>query len=274
MRTRALAAAIACIAIVLSPACREKAPPPEAPKPLRIVTEEIGEIAGVGVDSLSDSAVVTAVIPEPDGETVALVFADPAKGVTAALAILTRGRDTAQLVWPDSVRAAWWSAEHRLAFQSASGAQGVHAVVDVHARELEHLEGAHDSIPPAPRDSAWPNAARARAVAYIDSLRLQPEGEPSTGNLRYEVVHALPSPEAADSVVAFYVAARGPGAGAATGRVNPAWYILDGRTRAVVPVDSLTGDARGMPERGAGWGASDLFVYARGGAIRAARLRR
>ncbi|HEU4564164.1 MAG TPA: hypothetical protein VFS05_05935 [Gemmatimonadaceae bacterium] len=270
-----LAPALLALLAPIAAGCREEPRPTQTAGAITVTTSELGAVHRVGADTLGDSARITRLVPEPDGDAVVFTVADPARGITAALAILAReGNGAAQLVWPDSVTRFWWSGPHRLAFEAASG-QGVHVVVNVHAASLAPVASARDSVPPAPRVDEWLGAAnRARATAYIDSVRVQPEGEPQESALRYTVTSAVPAP--ADSLVAFHVIARGSesaNGGADGGRMNPAWYILDARTRAVTPVDSITGRAEAMPEGAAGW-AEGRFFYVKGEGVWEARVRR
>ncbi|MDQ3698113.1 MAG: hypothetical protein M3373_08830 [Gemmatimonadota bacterium] len=260
------------LAAVSGPACRGEERPAAAATALVVETTDRGVLRVIGADTLGDSARITRLLPEPDGEAIAFTFADPARGVDAGLGILDRGRDTAQLVWPNSVTTVWWSDAHRLAFQSASGPGGVHAVVNVHAPAFEHIESAHDSVPAraAPPERDWPAGVRDRVTAYVDSLRVQPEGEPQEGQLRYTVVSALPAP--GDSIVAFYVIARGSPAERAD-RLNPAWYVLDVHSGSVAPVDSIVGPAASLPESAAAWTDATRFVYVKGGTVREAQVR-
>lgn len=229
--------------------------------------DSIASIRTIGADTLSDSARVLRLIPEPDGRSMAVLFADPARGVSAGLALLEPERQRTLLVWPDSVGAVWWSGEHRLAFESRTGTAGVHAIVDVHADSLEHLEAAHDTTPPsAVPTSGDLDAARARATAYIDSIRGQPEGVPQQGQLRYMVTVVEPSPR--DSVAAFYVAARGRG----DDRVNPAWYLLHLPSGRIAPIDSVTGPASALPADAAAWTRDGGLLYAKGSAVHRARV--
>src|SRR5688500_19873301 len=56
----------------------------------------------VGADTLSDSARVVRVIPEPDGDGVIVMFTDPARRISSGLAIVDRRMANPQLLWPDS----------------------------------------------------------------------------------------------------------------------------------------------------------------------------
>jgi hypothetical protein len=231
-----------------------------------IEQDSLASVRYMGRDSLSDSAYVIRVVPEPDGQTVAIVFADPAQGISAGLALLEPREQRVHLVWPDSVGEVWWGADHRLVFQS-TGSTGVHAIVDVHADSLEHLEAAHDTLPPAAMEAPrWESDARARATAYIDSIRSQPEGVPQQGQLRYTVTSFAPAP--ADSLVAFYVTARGTSGD----RLNPSWYLLHLRSGTIAPVDSLTGRAEALLPGAAAWNEDGQFIYARGPVLYTARV--
>jgi hypothetical protein len=149
--------------------------------------------------------------------------------------------------------------------------------VDVHAATLARLESARDSAfaPPATAVSRTDTAgdgggARVRATRYIDSLRLQPEGVPTEGRLRYEVVRILRAP--ADSLAVFHVVARDRADPPRSRRANPAWYALDLRTGAVTPIDSITGDATPLPDAAGAWTEGRRFVYAKGLVLYEARV--
>lgn len=228
--------------------------------------DSIASIRSVSQDTLSDSARVLRLVPEPDGRSTAVLFADPALGISSGLALLEPDRGRTLLVWPDSVGSVWWSGDHRLAFESLTGTAGVHAVVDVHADSLEHLEAAHDTAPPVAIPAANMDAARARATAYIDSVRSQPEGKPQQGQLAYTVTAVEPSPR--DSIVAFYVTARGRG----DDRLNPAWYLLHLPSGRIAPIDSVTGSAHALPAEAAAWTSDGLLLYAKGSALHRARV--
>src|SRR5688500_8218266 len=122
----------------------------------------------VGSDTLSDSARVLRVLPEPDGTSIPFTFADPATRVSAALAITGGAADGTQLLWPDSVVSLWWSGPHQLTFATRTGA-GARVVVDVHAAKLTIIEQRRVT-PPPPADTAVPAEVRARAQSYVDSL--------------------------------------------------------------------------------------------------------
>ena len=227
--------------------------------------DSLATIRYMGQDSLSDSAYVVRLVPEPDGRSLAVVFADPALGISTGLALLETALRRVRLVWPDSVGAVWWVDDHHLAFQSRSGGTGVRAVVDVHADTLEHIESAADTVPAGAAEFARESEARARATAYIDSVRRQPDGVPQEGTLRY-TVRAI-APAEVDSVVAFYVTARGAEGDA----FNPTWYLLHLPSGRVAPIDSVTGPSGALTADAAAW-SGDLFIYARGEVLYAARV--
>jgi len=239
---------------------------------LSITTERRGNLQIVGADTLSESARILALFPEPDGAAIAFTFADSASNVSSALGLLDSGKESAQLIWPDSVANVDWPGSHKLSWTASSTRGGVHAVVDVHSAELGHIEDAHPvpavKAPPGNSEAA-DAAARARATAYIDSLRLQPTGVPSQGTLRYSVTGLVHAPS--DSLVAFYVIARGS---EGSERMNPSWYALDLRTGLVAPVDSLTGKANALAETAAAWIENGRFVYVKGLTLHEARVRR
>ncbi len=239
---------------------------------LSITSERRGNLQIVGADTLSESARVIALFPEPDGAGIAYTFADSAGNVSSALGLLDSGKESAQLIWPDSVVNVDWPGAHKLTWTASSTRGGVHAVVDVHSAELGHIEEEHP-IPrasvPSDNTEAAESSARSRATAYIDSLRLQPTGVPSQGTLRYTVTRLMRAPS--DSLVAFYVIAR---ASEGSVRLNPAWYALDLRTGTVAPVDSLTGKANALPESAAAWVGNDRFVYVKGLILHEAKVRR
>ena len=262
-------AAFVMVALAAVAGCREGGEKIQADPPspsFFIALDSLTSVRYIGADSLSDSAAVRRLIPEPDGRSIAVVFADPALDIESGLLLLEPDRQLVRLVWPDSVGAVWWSGEHRLAFQSSTGTTGVRAIVDVHADSLEHLEVTEDSaaasgIPhPAAADDA-----RARATAYIDSIRGQPGGVPQDGSLRYTVTELSPAP--GDSLIAFYVTARG----SANDALNPTWYMLHVRSGRVAPVDSVTGPATALRSDAAAW-SGDRFIFARGDVLYEARI--
>lgn len=220
--------------------------------------EPTATVTRLGADSLSDSARIVRIEPEPDGESIAFMFADPAKGITGGLGIVqTSGTQASQLAWPDSVTSLWWSGPHELSFTAGTG-QGVLVVVDAHAAQLEALritEGrqrAQQSGGAAETQSE----ALARAHAFIDSLRVQPEGNPQGSTLRYQpdtIVMAR-----GDTLAAVHVSASGDGS-----EVNPAWYLLHIPSRRIQAIDSLVGRSAGLAATGGQWDTRGVFYYAK-----------
>lgn len=233
---------------------------PRVASTLAVTASPIATISAVGIDTLGDSASFQRVYPEPDGSSVAFIFADPSKGITGGLGLIqTSGSLVAQLVWPDSVISLWWSRPHQLSFTAGTG-QGVHVVIDAHASQLQALEVAGEqarSTPNAPRPDTASSAALSRAQQFIDSVRVQPEGKPQQSALRYEVDSILIAP--GDSFAAVHVLARDVGGT----RVNPAWYLAHLPTGHFHALDSLTGRSRGLPAAGGKWGEDGMFYYVR-----------
>ena len=216
---------------------------------------ELLSVTKVGADTLSDSAYLTGVYPEADGEAVAFTFADPARRVRAGLAILQRDAPPPALLWPDSVTAVWWSAPHAISFTTASG-RGVHAVVDVHAQRATVTEDTAGRAPsPARINPSDP--ARARATAYIDSVHVQPVGRPQESSLRYLVTAWRASPDG--RLGAFYAIATD----SAGRQMNPAWYAMNIDAGTVAPIDEVVGPISEMRESAAGWTADGHFIYAK-----------
>ena len=220
----------------------------------------VAVIQVVGVDTLSDSASIHRVQPEPDGGSVAFVFADPAKGIVGGLGLIeTSGAQTAQLAWPDSVTTFWWSGAHQLSFSSGTG-QGVRVVVDAHAAQLSALEvtGTQATSLQQQSDARVSHAtALLRAQAFIDSVRIQPEGTPQGSALRYEADSIVLAP--GDTFAAVHVRAtdiRGI-------KVNPAWYLTHVPSGHMHGLDSLTGRSAGLPAAAGQWGADGRFYYAK-----------
>ena len=227
---------------------------------LAVTTSSLAVISIVGMDTLSDSASIHHLQPEPDGGSVAFLFGDPAKAITRALGLVSAsGTPAAQLAWPDSVNTLWWSGPHQLSFTAGTG-KGVRVVVDAHAAQLEALEVSDSrqssSLAIIPRSDR--NAAGlARAQAFIDSLRVQPGGTPQESALRYRADSILIAP--GDTFAAVHVSARNNQGVTA----NPAWYVThlpSGHTQAV---DSLTGTSSGLPASAGQWGADGRFYYAK-----------
>src|SRR5687768_9411284 len=136
-------------------------------------TTQRATIQVVGSDTLSDSARITKVLPEPDGDGVVAQFADPARRVTAGLAIVDRRMANPQLLWPDSVTGVWWTGSHMLAFTTTTG-HGIRLVVDVHAATLEIADTADTRLSTPPRSPTVDSSVAQRARAYVDSIHLQP----------------------------------------------------------------------------------------------------
>ena len=220
----------------------------------------IAVIQAVGIDTLSDSAWIQRLQPEPDGGSVAFLFADPGKGIVGGLGLIgASGAQTAQLAWPDSVKAFWWSSAHQLSFTSGTG-QGVRVVIDAHAEQLNTLEvtGTQAASPQDQSDAKGSQAAvLARAQAFIDSIRVQPEGRPQGSALRYEADSIVLAP--GDTFAAVHVRAvdiRGT-------KVNPAWYLAHIPTGHMQGLDSLTGRSTGLSAAAGQWGADGRFYYAK-----------
>lgn len=253
---RALAGPLIALAAA---GCDSGTPQPDAAPAattLEIRAAQRADLRVVGADTLSDTARVRSIAVEPDGEAVAFVFADAGRGIGAGLGLSRAGEDAAQLVWPDSVSAAWWPRPHTLAFVTT---RGTRIVVDVHAERLQVIEDSAASGPggpPAP--PAAPERARARAVTYVDSVRVQPAGQPQGTALRYEVASVIPAPS--QPLAAFHVLAT-DGAG---GRSNPAWFAVDTASGAVARIDEVVGPPDELPLEAGGWTSDGRFVYAKG----------
>jgi hypothetical protein len=214
----------------------------------------------VGADTLSDSARIVRIIPEQDGDGLIALFADPARRVSAGLAIIDRRMEHPQLIWPDSVTSVWWTGPHRLAFTTATG-QGTRLVVDVHAATLKIADTAGTRIESPPREMTVDSSIMQRARAYTDSVQLQLAGAPQTSALRYSVTRVVPSLDG--SMAAFHSAARDP-SGALT---NPSWYVLNRSSGTVTLVDRVTGLETELPAQAGEWGDNSSFFYAKGSAI-------
>ena len=244
------AAAISC------DSAPERTPTPESPAfaaPVRARST----IRALADDTLSDAAHIVRLLPEPDGRTVAVLFADSVSGVSAGLALNELGVDRMQLLWPDSVTNAWWSGAHSIAFTTRTG-RGVRAVVDVHAESLTVLERLDEGavVPPvAPAEDA---ESRARATTYIDSIFAQANGRATRGELTYAVSQLVPQRNG-DLVAVYVIASTSDGR-----RSNPSWYLLDRRTDQVTRVDAVVGPEEQLPANGAGWTDGGDFLYAKG----------
>jgi hypothetical protein len=224
------------------------------------VTSPIATINVVGIDTLSDSASIHRLQPEPDGSSVAFLFADPAKGIISGLGLIqTAGTAEAQLAWPDSVISFWWSGPHQLSFTAGTG-QGVHVVVDAHALQLQALEvtGVQTRQPTSTASLDRSSAATSsRAQAFIDSIRVQPNGTPQRSTLRYEVDTVSLAP--GDTLASVHVLARD----IQGTKVNPTWYLAHLPSGHMHAIDSLTGQSRGLPSTAGQWGADGRFYYAK-----------
>jgi hypothetical protein len=232
-----------------------------------VAASPIATVAFIGSDTLSDSAHIYRLEPEPDGGSVAFFFADPTKGITQGLGIIqTSGPQLPHLVWPDSVVSAWWSGTHQLSFIAGTG-RGVRVIVDAHAAQLEALEASRTPSAPFPDSSpSQSNAnARSRAQAFIDSIRVQPEGRPQRSALRYRADTILVG--RGDTIAAVHVsAAEGQGP-----KVNPTWYLVHLPSGQVQAVDSLIGSSAGLLSSAGQWGADGSFYYAKERSIWRAR---
>lgn len=226
-----------------------------------VTVNPIATITFIAADTLSDSAQVYQLAPEPDGRSIAFVFSDPAKGVTRGLGLVQiSSSQPAQLGWPDSVLSVWWSGAHQLSFTAGTG-RGVRLVVDAHAAELETVEATGAPATATTRTPASPNQSNAnalsRAQAFIDSIRVQPEGTPQYSALRYRTDSAMVAP--GDTLAAVHVSA-GDVEG---GKLNPAWYLVHLPSGHVRAVDSLIGRSPGLPASAGQWGADGSFYYAK-----------
>lgn len=219
----------------------------------------------VGADTLSAAARLIALHPEADGEAVMLIFTDSVRGVRAGLALTDRRGARTQLLWPDSVTAAWWPRPHDIAFTTETGT-GARIVVDVHAESLRTVVPGDSSVTKPARADSTDVAIRARATAWLDSARVQPAGQPQGTSLRYQVTSVLPDPTGA--LAAFHVTAS---EGSSARQSNPAWYLLDRTSGAVAPVTEVVGAAEEMPATAAGWTADGVFIFGRGMEIVGAR---
>lgn len=232
------------------------------------VAEPLLTVSAIGVDTVSDSAWISHIKPEPDGQSVAFIFADPAKGATRALGIVqASGTQTSHLIWPDSVMSVWWSGPHELRFTAGTG-QGVYAVVNAHAAALEAL-AITDSARTLPGSTPSTDQARTEALtrvqSFIDSVRVQPEGTPQQSALRYRADTVIVA--AGDTLAAAHVSAHAQG-----GSANPAWYLVHIKSGSVQPVDSLVGRSAGLPRSAGGWDAEGRFYYAKERSIWRARV--
>lgn len=225
----------------------------------------------IAMDTLSDSSRILAVVPEPDGDAVAFRFADPAHGIAAGLGLLDRAHPLPQLGWPDSVAQVRWRRPHELVFTAGTG-EGVRMILDAHADTITAVEaapGVKDSVAmvlPAPTQA--PSDLRTRAIAFIDSVRFQPDGRPQQSALHYAPSRIVLAPR--DSVAAFHVTAID-----SSGRhSNPAWYILDVPSGAIEPIDSIVGPTAAMPAESGAWTDEGTFLFTKGLILYEVRVRR
>ena len=251
-RTLALASLLAC-------AIERKDTKPTAQLAMDATISPVASIQTVGIDTLSDSATIQQVKPEPDGGSVAFLFTDPAKGIRSGLGLVsTATNQRAQLAWPDSVTAFWWSGPHQLSFTAGTG-QGVWIVVDAHAPALQALstEGSHGfQAMPSQSDTAT-KAARVRAQAFIDSVRVQPGGTPQQSALHYRVDTIITT---GDTLAAIHVVATDVAQSITS---NPAWYLAHLPSGHVRAIDSLTGYSSGLPAMAGAWTDRGAFYYAK-----------
>lgn len=214
-------------------------------------------LAAFSTETLSDSARVTLLLPEPDEASVAYLFADPARGVVGGLGLLDVASGRASLVWPDSVSRMTWSSPHELSFSTT---RGRHGVVDVHAATLE-VSPARAGVParePPSAEEPEVTEARAHATTYVDSVYVQPAGAPQGSSLHYQVRRVLRAPD--DALAVAYVAGSDAG-----GRLfNPVWLAVDAPHGRTIVIDEVTGPAVEMPQEGGAWTATGRFLYTKG----------
>jgi hypothetical protein len=256
--------------ILLAAGCndaRESATRPRSTTALTAQTTQRVSFQIVGADTLSDSARITRVLPEYDGDGVIALFTDPARRVKAGLAIIDRRMPHPQLLWPDSVSAAWWTGPHTLAFATTTGS-GIRLVVDVHAATLKIADTAGTGLASAPVAMTVDSSVSQRARAYTDSVYLQPGGTAQASALTYSVTRVVPSPDGTMAV--FQSAARDP-SGTMT---NPSWFVLDRASGTVAALDRITGSASELPAEAGEWGGNGSFFYAKGRAIWEAEIQR
>ena len=230
-------------------------------------TTQRATIQVVGSDTLSDSARITRVLPEPDGDGIVAQFAEPARRVTAGLAIIDRRMANPQLLWPDSVTGVWWTGSHMLAFTTTTG-RGIRLVADVHAATLEIADTADARLSSPPSLPTVDSSVVRRARAYVDSIHQQLVGSTAGTTLTYSVSRVVPSPDG--SMAAFHSSAQDP-SGSIT---NPAWFVIDRTSGSVAPLDRITGPGRELPSGAGEWSGNTSFFYAKGQAIWEAEIQR
>jgi hypothetical protein len=233
---------------------------PVAASAFTVLASPVATVTVIGADTLSDSARIHHLAPEPDGGSIAFLFADPAKGITRGLGISqTSASQVPQLAWPDSVISVWWSNPHQLSFTAGTG-QGVHVVVNSHAAQLEALAVTGTQSTPVSAGSVSTQSntsALSRAQAFIDSVRVQPEGTPQRSGLHYQADSVIVAP--GDTLAAVHVLA----ADASGMNTNPAWYLIHIPTGHVQAIDSLIGASTGLPASAGQWSADGSFYYAK-----------
>lgn len=234
---------------------------------LTVHTTQRAAFAAVGGDTLSDSARILAIHPEPDGDALVALFTDPARAVTAGLAIIDRRMAAPQLLWPDSITAVWWTGPHTLAFTTQTGT-GARLVVDIHAAEMEMTDTTPAALPrPGPLASS-DSSMMERARAYTDSVHMQVGGAAQGSALTYTVTNLIPTHDG--RLAAFHTTAR-DARGVLT---NPSWYVLDRESGAVVPIDQVIGSVRELSDEAGAWSEAGSFFYAKGGALWEAEIAR
>ena len=239
-----------------------------APATLAVATQPIATVTVIDTDTLSDSLRILRVVPEPDGGSVAFLFADPSRQITRGLALAqASGAQKVQLVWPDSVSHLWWSKPHELSFSSGTG-QGVRVIIDAHAAQLQAIQEGrttHETVETSRVSAELIRQSLSRAQAFVDSIRVQPTGAPHRSTLRYSADTILIGP--GDSLAAIHVMAVGP-----EGRqANPTWYLMYVPTGDIHPLDSLIGASSGLMADAGQWGADGAFYYAKDRSIWRAR---
>lgn len=234
--------------------------------PLQVHITQRSAFQTVASDTLSDSARVLGIHPEPDGDALVVLYSEPGR-VSTGLAIVDRKMPAPQLLWPDSVTSVFWTGPHTLAFRTTQGG-GIRLVVDVHAAQLTLADTTGGVAPPAPlvmTDSSM----MLRARQYTDSLRGQVRGAPQTSSaLTYAVTRVVPSADG--RLAAFHMAAR-DAAGMLT---NPGWYVLDRESGSVTAIDQVTGPANELPQQAGQWSQGTSFFYAKGRALWEAEVAR
>ena len=268
MKTLALSALVVCLVAIN--ACRDTQDDATPDVPATALTAHATQRAAfeiVGADTLSDSARIIRVLPESDGDGIIATFADPARRVSAGLAIVDRRMEHPQLLWPDSVTSAWWTGPHTVAFTTTTG-DGIRLVVDIHAATLKIADTTATGVQGRPVEITADASLTQRARAYIDSVHLQPAGTSPTSMLTFAVTRVIPSPDG--SLAAFHATARDP-SGSLT---NPAWYVIDRSSGAVTPLDRITGAAGELPQDSGAWSSNSSFFYAKGRSIWEAEIQR